>query len=264
MGQGARHDSEHPRSRGLHVFSGIFPARAGCGARAHSQASGKRLSPFRGAREAVLGVFAFVWGQVTASFPDFGAWAASRLRRRCRAFSKGPRLECGKSSTGLVDSSRLGAGKSSAGSGSPMRARGRYARIPRSRTPRQAGRPAGNGGSDMAAFPPGTVPRECLGAGSAAGVSPAALGERALWAARLRMALCGRPAGGLGTGGSGRAVLGRTAPAVHSSGRFRRLLQGALGKLRQGRTPGRLLPRRPFGPGLPGRSRSSPPYGRPT
>ena len=173
--------------------------------------------------EAVLGVFAFVWGQVTASFPDFGAWAASSASAVAGAFGKAL--------------GRCGRG-------------GRYARIPRSVRPRRAGRPRRERRFRIwRPFLRERFLRECLGGGFRCGrflrrrLGSGLCGRHAFgW--RFRGRSCGRL--GYGRFRGGQFWGGRPRRSI-LPGRFRRLLRGRSGKLRTGKGAGRrLLPCGPF------------------
>ena len=246
---------------------GIFPARwmrrSGC-----SRASGKRLSPFSRRSGKPCSACSPSCGDRSRRPSRTSARGRQARLRRLPGRSARPSAGCGKSSTGSSTCFPTGRWKSSAGSGSPMRARRTVCPDSALRTP-TAGRapPPGTAVPDMAAFPPGTVPPGMLGGRvPLRAFPPAALGERALWAARLRMALSRallREAWVREV--PGRAVLGRTAPAVHSSRALPAAPSGALREApdREGRREA-APPVRAFSGPASGRSRSSPPPRKPT
>ena len=159
--------------------------------------------------EAVLGVFAFVWGQVTASFPDFGAWAASSASAVAGAFGKALGWVREKL-YGLVDMlpdwalEKLGWKR--------LPDAGAEDGMPGFRAPYAhggQGAPAGNGGSGYGGLSSGNA----WGAGSAAGVSSGgAWGAGSVGGTPSDGAFAGAPAGGLGTGGSGAGSFGADGP----------------------------------------------------
>ena len=195
--------------------------------------------------EAVLGVFAFVWGQVTASFPDFGAWAASSASAVAGAFGKALGWVREKL-YGLVDMlpdwalEKLGWKR--------LPDAGAEDGMPGFRAPYAhggQGAPAGNGGSGYGGLSSGNGSSgNAWGAGSAAGVS-----SGGAWRAG---SVAGAPAGGLGTGGSGAGSFGADGPGGPffpgaSGGSF----GGAPGSSGQGRAPGGGSSRAGlFGPGF--------------
>lgn len=199
--------------------------------------------------EAVLGVFAFVWGQVTASFPDFGAWAASSASAVAGAFGKALGWVREKL-YGLVDMlpdwalEKLGWKR--------LPDAGAEDGMPGFRAPYAhggQGAPAGNGGSGYGGLSSGNA----WGAGSAAGVSSGgAWGAGSVGGTPSDGAFAGAPAGGLGTGGSGAGSFGADGPGGPffpgaSGGSF----GGAPGSSGQGRAPGGGSSRAGlFGPGF--------------
>ena len=204
--------------------------------------------------EAVLGVFAFVWGQVTASFPDFGAWAASSASAVAGAFGKALGWVREKL-YGLVDMlpewalEKLGWKR--------LPDAGAEDGMPGFRTPYAhggQGAPAGNGGSGYGGLSSGNGSSgNAWGAGSAAGVSSGgAWGAGSVGGTPSDGAFAGAPAGGLGTGGSGAGSFGADGPGGPffpgaSGGSF----GGAPGSSGQGRAPGGGSSRAGlFGPGF--------------
>lgn len=204
--------------------------------------------------EAVLGVFAFVWGQVTASFPDFGAWAASSASAVARAFGKALGWVREKL-YGLVDMlpdwalEKLGWKR--------LPDAGAEDGMPGFRAPYAhggQGAPAGNGGSGYGGLSSGNGSSgNAWGAGSAAGVSSGgAWGAGSVGGTPSDGAFAGASAGGLGTGGSGAGSFGADGPGGPffpgaSGGSF----GGAPGSSGQGRAPGGGSSRAGlFGPGF--------------
>ena len=204
--------------------------------------------------EAVLGVFAFVWGQVTASFPDFGAWAASSASAVAGAFGKALGWVREKL-YGLVDMlpdwalEKLGWKR--------LPDAGAEDGMPGFRAPYAhggQGAPAGNGGSGYGGLSSGNGSSgNAWGAGSAAGVSSGgAWRAGSVGGAPSDGAFAGAPAGGLGTGGSGAGGFGADGPGGPffpgaSGGSF----GGAPGSSGQGRAPGGGSSRAGlFGPGF--------------
>lgn len=204
--------------------------------------------------EAVLGVFAFVWGQVTASFPDFGAWAASSASAVAGAFGKALGWVREKL-YGLVDMlpdwalEKLGWKR--------LPDAGAEDGMPGFRAPYAHGGqgvPAGNGGSGYGGLSSGNGSSgNAWGAGSAAGVSSGgAWGAGSVGGTPSDGAFAGAPAGGLGTGGSGAGSFGADGPGGPffpgaSGGSF----GGAPGSSGQGRAPGGGSSRAGlFGPGF--------------
>lgn len=204
--------------------------------------------------EAVLGVFAFVWGQVTASFPDFGAWAASSASAVAGAFGKALGWVREKLYR-LVDMlpdwalEKLGWKR--------LPDAGAEDGMPGFRTPYAhggQGAPAGNGGSGYGGLSSGNGSSgNAWGAGSAAGVSSGgAWGAGSVGGTPSDGAFAGAPAGGLGTGGSGAGSFGADGPGGPffpgaSGGSF----GGAPGSSGQGRAPGGGSSRAGlFGPGF--------------
>ena len=220
VGQGLASEFQSIRDLVASVFSGDLSGALDAALGLFSGFRETAFAIFAALGEAVLGVFAFVWGQVTASFPDFGAWAASSASAVAGAFGKALGW-VRKSSTGSSTCFPTGRWKSSAGSGSPMRVRRTVCPDSALRTPTEGrASPPGTAVPDTAALPLGTVPPGMTGGRvPLRALPPAALGERALWAARLRMALS-------------RALLreasGRAAPAVHSSRALPAAPSGAL------------------------------------
>ena len=190
VGQGLASEFQSIRDLVASVFSGDLSGALDAALGLFSGFRETAFAIFAALGEAVLGVFAFVWGQVTASFPDFGAWAASSASAVAGAFGKALGWVREKL-YGLVDMLPDWALEKLGWKRLPMRARRTVCPDSALRTP-TAGRapPPGTAVPDTAAFPPGTVPPGMLGGRvPLRAFPPAALGERALWAARLRMAL---------------------------------------------------------------------------
>ena len=268
VGAGARQRvPEHPQSRGLRVLGGSF-RRAGCGARAVLGLPGNGFRHFRGARGSRARRVRLRVGTGHGVLPGLRRVGGKLGFGGCRGVRQGPRLGAGKALRARRHASRLGAGKARLEAAPRCGRGGRYCPDSALRTP-TAGRapPPGTAVPDMAAFPPGTVPPGMLGGRvPLRAFPPAALGERALWAARLRMALSRallREAWVREV--PGRAVLGRTAPAVHSSRALPAAPSGALREApdREGRREA-APPARAFSGPASGRSRSSPPPRKPT
>lgn len=160
--------------------------------------------------EAVLGVFAFVWGQVTASFPDFGAWAASSASAVAGAFGKALGWVREKL-YGLVDMlpdwalEKLGWKR--------LPDAGAEDGMPGFRAPYAhggQGAPAGNGGSGYGGLSSGNA----WGAGSAAGVSSGgAWGAGSVGGTPSDGASGGSFGGAPGSSGQGRAPGGGSSRA---------------------------------------------------
>lgn len=199
--------------------------------------------------EAVLGVFAFVWGQVTASFPDFGAWAASSASAVAGAFGKALGWVREKL-YGLVDMlpdwalEKLGWKR--------LPDAGAEDGMPGFRAPYAHGGqgvPAGNGGSGYGgpSFGNGSS-GNAWGAGSAAGASSGgAWGAGSVGGTPSDGAFAGAPAGGFGAGGFGADGSGGPFFPGASGGSF----GGAPGSSGQERAPGGGSSRAGlFGPGF--------------
>ena len=263
----------------VNFVTGAGSAIAGAVGPAVSSAMGFAGAVVSGAADLLASAFSRRSGKASsAACPPCGAGSRRPSRtsargrqarlRRLPGRSARPSAGCGKSSTGSSTCFPTGRWKSSAGSDSPMRARRTVCPDSALRTPTEGrASPPGTAVPDTAAFPPGTVPPGMLGGRvPLRAFPPAALGERALWAARLRMALSRallreawvREA-------PGRAVLGRTVPAVHSSRALPAAHSGALREApdREGRREA-APPARAFSGPASGRSRSSPPPRKPT
>lgn len=236
------------------IFSGDLSGALDAGIGLFSGFRETAFAIFATLGEAVLGVFAFVWGQVTASFPDFGAWAASSASAVAGAFGKALGWVQEKL-YGLVDMlpdwalEKLGWKR--------LPDAGAEDGMPGFRAPYAhggQGAPAGNGGSGYGGLSSGNGSSgNAWGAGSAAGVSSGgAWGAGSVGGAPSDGAFAGAPAGGLGTGGSGAGSFGADGPGGPffpgaSGGSF----GGAPGSSGQGRAPGGGSSRAGlFGPGF--------------
>ena len=228
------------------IFSGDLSGALDAGIGLFSGFRETAFAIFATLGEAVLGVFAFVWGQVTASFPDFGAWAASSASAVAGAFGKALGWVQEKL-YGLVDMlpdwalEKLGWKR--------LPDAGAEDGMPGFRAPYAhggQGAPAGNGGSGYGGLSSGNGSSgNAWGAGSAAGVSSGgAWGAGSVGGTPSDGAFAGAPAGGLGTGGSGAGSFGADGPG----GPF---FPGAPGSSGQGRAPGGGSSRAGlFGPGF--------------
>ncbi|WP_418716533.1 hypothetical protein [Bilophila wadsworthia] len=236
------------------IFSGDLSGALDAGIGLFSGFRETAFAIFATLGEAVLGVFAFVWGQVTASFPDFGAWAASSASAVAGAFGKALGWVQEKL-YGLVDMlpdwalEKLGWKR--------LPDAGAEDGMPGFRAPYAhggQGAPAGNGGSGYGGLSSGNGSSgNAWGAGSAAGVSSGgAWGAGSVGGTPSDGAFAGAPAGGLGTGGSGAGSFGADGPGGPffpgaSGGSF----GGAPGSSGQGRAPGGGSSRAGlFGPGF--------------
>ena len=236
------------------IFSGDLSGALDAGIGLFSGFRETAFAIFAALGEAVLGVFAFVWGQVTASFPDFGAWAASSASAVAGAFGKALGWVREKL-YGLVDMlpdwalEKLGWKR--------LPDAGAEDGMPGFRAPYAhggQGAPAGNGGSGYGGLSSGNGSSgNAWGAGSAAGVSSGgAWGAGSVGGTPSDGAFAGAPAGGLGTGGSGAGSFGADGPGGPffpgaSGGSF----GGAPGSSGQGRAPGGGSSRAGlFGPGF--------------
>ena len=251
------------------IFSGDLSGALDAGIGLFSGFRETAFAIFATLGEAVLGVFAFVWGQVTASFPDFGAWAASSASAVAGAFGKALGWVQEKlyglvdmlpdwvqeKLYGLVDMlpdwalEKLGWKR--------LPDAGAEDGMPGFRAPYAhggQGAPAGNGGSGYGGLSSGNGSSgNAWGAGSAAGVSSGgAWGAGSVGGTPSDGAFAGAPAGGLGTGGSGAGSFGAVGPGGPffpgaSGGSF----GGAPGSSGQGRAPGGGSSRAGlFGPGF--------------
>ncbi|WP_279204161.1 hypothetical protein [Bilophila wadsworthia] len=251
------------------IFSGDLSGALDAGIGLFSGFRETAFAIFATLGEAVLGVFAFVWGQVTASFPDFGAWAASSASAVAGAFGKALGWVQEKlyglvdmlpdwvqeKLYGLVDMlpdwalEKLGWKR--------LPDAGAEDGMPGFRAPYAhggQGAPAGNGGSGYGGLSSGNGSSgNAWGAGSAAGVSSGgAWGAGSVGGTPSDGAFAGAPAGGLGTGGSGAGSFGADGPGGPffpgaSGGSF----GGAPGSSGQGRAPGGGSSRAGlFGPGF--------------
>lgn len=227
VGQGLASEFQSIRDLVASVFSGDLSGALDAALGLFSGFRETAFAIFAALGEAVLGVFAFVWGQVTASFPDFGAWAASSASAVAGAFGKALGWVREKL-YGLVDMlpdwalEKLGWKR--------LPDAGAEDGMPGFRAPYAhggQGAPAGNGGSGYGGLSSGNA----WGAGSAAGVSSGgAWGAGSVGGTPSDGAFAGAPAGGLGTGGSGAGSFGADGPG----GSF----GGAPGSSGQGRAPG--------------------------
>lgn len=226
VGQGLASEFQSIRDLVASVFSGDLSGALDAALGLFSGFRETAFAIFAALGEAVLGVFAFVWGQVTASFPDFGAWAASSASAVAGAFGKALGWVREKL-YGLVDMlpdwalEKLGWKR--------LPDAGEEDGMPEFRAPYAHGGqgvPVGNGGSGYGgpSFGNGSS-GNAWGAGSAAGA----------------------PAGGLGTGGFGADGSGGPFFPGASGGSF----GGAPGSSGQGRAPGGGSSRAGlFGPGF--------------
>lgn len=241
VGQGLASEFQSIRDLVASVFSGDLSGALDAALGLFSGFRETAFAIFAALGEAVLGVFAFVWGQVTASFPDFGAWAASSASAVAGAFGKALGWVREKL-YGLVDMlpdwalEKLGWKR--------LPDAGAEDGMPGFRAPYAhggQGAPAGNGGSGYGGLSSGNA----WGAGSAAGVSSGgAWGAGSVGGTPSDGAFAGAPAGGLGTGGSGAGSFGADGPG----GPF---FPGAPGSSGQGRAPGGGSSRAGlFGPGF--------------
>ena len=249
VGQGLASEFQSIRDLVASVFSGDLSGALDAALGLFSGFRETAFAIFSALGEAVLGVFAFVWGQVTASFPDFGAWAASSASAVAGAFGKALGWVREKL-YGLVDMlpdwalEKLGWKR--------LPDAGAEDGMPGFRAPYAhggQGAPAGNGGSGYGGLSSGNA----WGAGSAAGVSSGgAWGAGSVGGTPSDGAFAGAPAGGLGTGGSGAGSFGADGPGGPffpgaSGGSF----GGAPGSSGQGRAPGGGSSRAGlFGPGF--------------
>ena len=249
VGQGLASEFQSIRDLVASVFSGDLSGALDAALGLFSGFRETAFAIFATLGEAVLGVFAFVWGQVTASFPDFGAWAASSASAVAGAFGKALGWVREKL-YGLVDMlpdwalEKLGWKR--------LPDAGAEDGMPGFRAPYAhggQGAPAGNGGSGYGGLSSGNA----WGAGSAAGVSSGgAWGAGSVGGTPSDGAFAGAPAGGLGTGGSGAGSFGADGPGGPffpgaSGGSF----GGAPGSSGQGRAPGGGSSRAGlFGPGF--------------
>ncbi|WP_456061346.1 hypothetical protein [Bilophila wadsworthia] len=254
VGQGLASEFQSIRDLVASVFSGDLSGALDAALGLFSGFRETAFAIFSALGEAVLGVFAFVWGQVTASFPDFGAWAASSASAVAGAFGKALGWVREKL-YGLVDMlpdwalEKLGWKR--------LPDAGAEDGMPGFRAPYAhggQGAPAGNGGSGYGGLSSGNGSSgNAWGAGSAAGVSSGgAWGAGSVGGTPSDGAFAGAPAGGLGTGGSGAGSFGADGPGGPffpgaSGGSF----GGAPGSSGQGRAPGGGSSRAGlFGPGF--------------
>lgn len=254
VGQGLASEFQSIRDLVASVFSGDLSGALDAALGLFSGFRETVFAIFAALGEAVLGVFAFVWGQVTASFPDFGAWAASSASAVAGAFGKALGWVREKL-YGLVDMlpdwalEKLGWKR--------LPDAGAEDGMPGFRAPYAHGGqsvPAGNGGSGYGgpSFGNGSS-GNAWGAGSAAGASSGgAWGAGSVGGTPSDGAFAGAPAGGLGTGGFGAGGFGADGsggpffPGA-SGGSF----GGAPGSSGQGRAPGGGSSRTGlFGPGF--------------
>lgn len=227
VGQGLASEFQSIRDLVASVFSGDLSGALDAALGLFSGFRETVFAIFAALGEAVLGVFAFVWGQVTASFPDFGAWAASSASAVAGAFGKALGWVREKL-YGLVDMlpdwalEKLGWKR--------LPDAGAEDGMPGFRAPYAHGGQSVPAGNDW-------------GAGSAAGVSSGgAWGAGSVGGTPSDGAFAGAPAGGFGAGGSG----GPFFPGA-SGGSF----GGAPGSSGQGRAPGGGSSRAGlFGPGF--------------
>lgn len=254
VGQGLASEFQSIRDLVASVFSGDLSGALDAALGLFSGFRETAFAIFAALGEAVLGVFAFVWGQVTASFPDFGAWAASSASAVAGAFGKALGWVREKL-YGLVDMlpdwalEKLGWKR--------LPDAGAEDGMPGFRAPYAhggQGAPAGNGGSGYGGLSSGNGSSgNAWGAGFAAGVSSGgAWGAGSVGGTPSDGAFAGAPAGGLGTGGSGAGSFGADGPGGPffpgaSGGSF----GGAPGSSGQGRAPGGGSSRAGlFGPGF--------------
>ena len=237
VGQGLASEFQSIRDLVASVFSGDLSGALDAALGLFSGFRETAFAIFAALGEAVLGVFAFVWGQVTASFPDFGAWAASSASAVAGAFGKALGWVREKL-YGLVDMlpdwalEKLGWKR--------LPDAGAEDGMPGFRAPYAHGGQSVPAGNDW-------------GAGSAAGASSGgAWGAGSVGGTPSDGAFAGAPAGGLGTGGFGAGGFGADGsggpffPGA-SGGSF----GGAPGSSGQGRAPGGGSSRAGlFGPGF--------------
>lgn len=227
VGQGLASEFQSIRDLVASVFSGDLSGALDAALGLFSGFRETAFAIFAALGEAVLGVFAFVWGQVTASFPDFGAWAASSASAVAGAFGKALGWVREKL-YGLVDMlpdwalEKLGWKR--------LPDAGAEDGMPGFRAPYAHGGQSVPAGNDR-------------GAGSAAGASSGgAWGAGSVGGTPSDGAFAGAPAGGFGAGGSG----GPFFPGA-SGGSF----GGAPGSSGQERAPGGGSSRAGlFGPGF--------------
>ena len=227
VGQGLASEFQSIRDLVASVFSGDLSGALDAALGLFSGFRETAFAIFAALGEAVLGVFAFVWGQVTASFPDFGAWAASSASAVAGAFGKALGWVREKL-YGLVDMlpdwalEKLGWKR--------LPAAGAEDGMPGFRAPYAHGGQSVPAGNDR-------------GAGSAAGASSGgAWGAGSVGGTPSDGAFAGAPAGGFGADGPG----GPFFPGA-SGGSF----GGAPGSSGQGRAPGGGSSRAGlFGPGF--------------
>lgn len=237
VGQGLASEFQSIRDLVASVFSGDLSGALDAALGLFSGFRETAFAIFAALGEAVLGVFAFVWGQVTASFPDFGAWAASSASAVAGAFGKALGWVREKL-YGLVDMlpdwalEKLGWKR--------LPDAGAEDGMPGFRAPYAHGGQSVPAGNDR-------------GAGSAAGASSGgAWGAGSVGGTPSDGAFAGAPAGGLGTGGLGAGGFGADGPGGPffpgaSGGSF----GGAPGSSGQGRAPGGGSSRAGlFGPGF--------------
>ena len=236
------------------IFSGDLSGALDAGIGLFRNFGETALGVFPALGEGILGGLSSLWGQVTASFPDFGAWAASSASAVAGAFGKALGWVREKL-YGLVDMlpdwalEKLGWKR--------LPDAGAEDGMPGFRAPYAhggQGAPAGNGGSGYGGLSSGNGSSgNAWGAGSAAGVSSGgAWRAGSVGGAPSDGAFAGAPAGGLGTGGSGAGGFGADGPGGPffpgaSGGSF----GGAPGSSGQGRAPGGGSSRAGlFGPGF--------------
>lgn len=193
VGQGLASEFQSIRDLVASVFSGDLSGALDAALGLFSGFRETAFAIFAALGEAVLGVFAFVWGQVTASFPDFGAWAASSASAVAGAFGKALGWVREKL-YGLVDMlpdwalEKLGWKR--------LPDAGAEDGMPGFRAPYAHGGQSVPAGNDR-------------GAGSAAGASSGgAWGAGSVGGTPSDGAFAGAPAGGLGTGGLGAGGFG--------------------------------------------------------
>lgn len=236
------------------IFSGDLSGALDAGIGLFRNFGETALGVFPALGEGILGGLSSLWGRVTASFPDFGAWAASSASAVAGAFGKALGWVREKL-YGLVDMlpdwalEKLGWKR--------LPDAGAEDGMPGFRAPYAHGGqgvPAGNGGSGYGGLSSGNGSSgNAWGAGSAAGVSSGgAWGAGSVGGTPSDDAFAGAPAGGLGTGGSGAGSFGADGPGGPffpgaSGGSF----GGAPGSSGQGRAPGGGSSRAGlFGPGF--------------
>ena len=223
------------------IFSGDLSGALDAGIGLFRNFGETALGVFPALGEGILGGLSSLWGRVTASFPDFGAWAASSASAVAGAFGKALGWVREKL-YGLVDMlpdwalEKLGWKR--------LPDAGAEDGMPGFRAPYAHGGqgvPAGNGGSGYGGLSSGNGSSgNAWGAGSAAGVSSGgAWGAGSVGGTPSDGAFAGAPAGGLGTGGSGAGSFGADGPGGPffpgaSGGSF----GGAPGSSGQGRAPG--------------------------